>query len=267
MRYLVCVKQVPNTAEIRINRETNTLCREGVASILNPFDAFALELALRLRDQIGGEITVLSMGPGSAKTTLRECIALGANHAILLQDRLLSGSDTLATAYALCATIKTLSKKTAFDIIFCGKQAIDGDTAQVGPALAEMLNLPQVTCVTKIKKADTNHSTIQIERDFENGYEVVETEIPALLTVDKLADAVRLPSLKSKMNANRAVIDIMNTTDIHVQSKRLGIKGSPTKVRALYVCNYEKSGTLIDGEDSDKAVQILLEYLEKNPIR
>lgn len=179
MNILVCVKQVPDTTEIKINYETNTLIREGVPSIVNPFDAYALEIAVRIKEKHGGTVTVLSMGPEQAKAALKECLSVGADNAYLLSDRAFGGSDTLATSYILSSAIKSLGE---FDLILCGKQAIDGDTAQVGPEIAEHLGLPQVTYVLD---ADISEDKLSVKKETETGYEMIETSMPAVLTVVK----------------------------------------------------------------------------------
>ena len=198
MDILVCVKQVPDTTEIKINYETNTLIREGVPSIVNPFDAYALEVAVRLKEKHGGTVTVLSMGPEQAKAALKECLSVGADTAYLLSDRAFGGSDTLATSYILASAIQSLGK---FDLIMCGKQAIDGDTAQVGPEIAEHLDMPQVTYTLD---ADvTEEGKVIVKKETETGYEMVETQTPALLTVVKTEFEPRMASVKAKIAANR----------------------------------------------------------------
>jgi electron transfer flavoprotein beta subunit len=190
MNIIVCVKQVPDTTEVKINPETNTLVREGVPSIINPFDENAIEEALRLREKHGGKVTVITMGPPQASEALRQAVAMGADEVVLVSDRAFAGSDTWATSYTLSQTIKVLG---AFDVIFCGKQAIDGDTAQVGPGIAEWLGIPQVTFASKV---ELDGKKAKIERLLEEVNEVVECPLPLVITVVKQINEPRLPSLK-----------------------------------------------------------------------
>ena len=199
---LVCIKQVPDTTEIRIDPVKKTLIREGVPSIVNPFDAYALELAARIKDkEPGTKITLVSMGPPQAENALRECLAVGGDKAYLVSGREFGGSDTLATSYILSCAIKKLEElEGKFDIIFCGKQAIDGDTAQVGPEIAEHMDLPHVTLATAVEMAD---GKLHVTRDTDEGHDLVEVSLPALVTVTKTTYDPRYPTIKSKMAANR----------------------------------------------------------------
>ena len=191
MKIVVCVKQVPDTTEVKINPETNTLIREGVASILNPFDMYAVEEAIRLKERLGATVTILSMGPPQVAEALREAIAMGADEAVLISDRAFAGSDTLATAYAL---LKGIEKIGDVKLIICGKQAIDGDTAQVGPEIAENMGIPHLTYVKKIN--EISEDQITLERMNEDGFERLEMPLPALITVVKEINEPRLPSIK-----------------------------------------------------------------------
>jgi electron transfer flavoprotein beta subunit len=193
MDILVCVKQVPDTTEVKIDPKTNTLIRQGVPSIVNPFDKNAVEAALQLKEKHGGKVTVISMGPPQAKDALKECLAMGADEAALISDRAFGGADTLATSYTLAAGIRKLGK---FDVIICGKQAIDGDTAQVGPEIAEYLDIPQITYVAKV---EVNGDIARVEREHEEGYEIIETTLPVLLTVVKSINEPRFPTVKGTM--------------------------------------------------------------------
>ncbi len=245
MNILVCVKQVPDTTEIKIDPITNTLIRAGVPSIVNPFDAYALELAVRLKEQQGrGKITVLSMGPEQAKAALKECLSVGADSAYLVSDRVFGGSDTLATSYILSAAIKKLAEEQGgFDVIFCGKQAIDGDTGQVGPEIAEHLGISQVTYVKEIEALSDGLITVKREND--EGYERVESQLPVVLTVIKTQFEPRYATIKSKMAAGKAVIPTITSADIEVDSARIGLKGSPTKVKKTFTPQHKKSGVRI----------------------
>ena len=260
MNILVCVKQVPDTTEIKINPETNTLIREGVPSIINTFDGFALEMAARLKDHDNDvKIVAMSMGPPQAKNALKECLSVGADKAYLVSDRAFGGSDTLATSYILSKAVKAVeAEEGAFDVIFCGKQAIDGDTAQTGPELAEHLNYPQITCVTEIEIVD---GMVRAERETEYGREVWESAMPAVVTVTKPAFEPRYPSIKSKMAANRAAIPLLTIADIGSEEAKSGLKGSPTKVQKIFVPPRKSGGVLIRDEDVKKSVSKLAALL------
>nr|WP_255711288.1 electron transfer flavoprotein subunit beta/FixA family protein [Pelosinus baikalensis] len=210
MEILVCIKQVPDTAEVKIDPVTNTLIRQGVPSIVNPFDKNALEAALQLKDKHGGKVTVISMGPPQAKEALKECLAMGADKAILVSDRAFGGSDTLATSYTLAATIRKIG---TYDLIFCGKQAIDGDTAQVGPEIAEHLGIAQITYVAKI---EVNGDTVSVEREYEEGYGIIEGKLPLLISVVKSINEPRYSTIKGTMKANRAEIPVWTMADLDV---------------------------------------------------
>ena len=228
MNMLVCIKQVPDTTEIRIDPVKNTLIRDGVPSIVNPFDAYALEAAARIKDKDpSSQIVLLSMGPDQAKNALKECLAVGGDKAYLVCDRAVAGSDTLATSYILSCAIKKLEETEGkFDIIFCGKQAIDGDTAQVGPEIAEHLGLPQVTYALEVFSED---GKIKVKKEAEEGNEVIGIKAPCLITVTKPAFDPRYPSIKSKMAANRKEIAVIVADDLpDMDRERIGLKGSPT---------------------------------------
>ena len=206
MNVIVCIKQVPGTNEVKMNKETNTIIREGVESIINPFDEYAIEEGLKVRDASSGKATILSMGIPSVETQLRETISLGADETILLSDRAFAGSDTLATSYALSMAVKKISD---FDLIICGKQASDGDTAQVGPSLAEKLGIPHTTYVRKIEEIREGY--IRCQRMTEDGYEVVEITLPALITVVKEINTPRLPSIKGKNESKKNTNNCMDS--------------------------------------------------------
>jgi len=228
MKYIVCLKQVPETEGVKINPETGTLIREGVKSIINPYDLYALEAALQMKKQYGGEIIVLSMGPPQVEEALREAISYGADEAILLCDRAFAGADTLATSYTLAQAIKKIGN---FDVIFCGKQAIDGETAQVGPELAQRLDIPYITYIRKI---ELKNNTLLVERLLDDGYQVVQINLPALLTVIKEIGEPPLPSIRGKMRAKKAKILLWTTQDIKADSEKIGLKGSATQVVKIF---------------------------------
>ncbi|MEW6601376.1 MAG: electron transfer flavoprotein subunit beta/FixA family protein [Nitrospirota bacterium] len=246
MNIIVCIKQVPDTAEIRINPETNTLMREGVPSIINPFDLHAIEAALQIKEQKGGKVIVLTMGPPQAETSLREAVSMGVDEAVLLSDRAFAGADTWATSYTLALAIKKLGA----DIVFCGKQAIDGDTAQVGPETAEFLDIPHISYIRKIEEVKDNY--IRVERLMDEGYDVVESSLPVLLTVVRELNQPRLPSLKGKMTAKKAEIKKMGMTDIGADENNLGLKGSPTKVKNIFAPEVKTDREMIDGTPEEQ---------------
>ncbi len=260
MNIIVCIKQVPDTTDIRIDPKTNTLIREGVPSIINPFDTYAIEEGVRLKEKHQGKVTVISMGPSQVEDALREAISLGIDEGVLLSDRAFAGADTLATSYTLAKGIKKIGK---FDLIICGKQAMDGDTAQVGPGLAEKLNIPHVTYVKKIEEVKEN--SIQVERLMEEGYEVIKMPLPALITVVKEINEPRMPSLKGKLKAKNAQIITWNTKDLEAEENRIGLEGSPTQVIKIFTPQPRGKGETIEGTPAEQAAK-LVEKLRETKI-
>jgi electron transfer flavoprotein beta subunit len=256
VRIAVCIKQVPDTTEVRMDPEKGTLVREGVASIVNPFDTYALEEGVRLKEKHGGSVAVVTMGPPQAEAALRDCIAVGADEAWLVSDRAFAGSDTWATSLTLAAALK----KVGFDLVICGKQAIDGDTAQVGPGVAVHLDLPQATYVRKVREVTAEK--IVVERLLEEGVEAVELPMPALLTVVKEINEPRLPSLKGKMRAKKAEIRKLAAGDLELPSEKLGLDGSPTRVMRIFAPPPRAGGQVFEGEAEETAGK-LVEVLEK----
>lgn len=252
MDIIVCIKQVPETTEVRINPETNTLIREGVKSIINPFDMYAIEEAIRLKEKQGGKITVVTMGPPQAEASLREAISLGADEGILVCDRTFAGSDTWATSYTLSSAIRKIGR---FDLILCGKQASDGDTAQVGPGIATHLDIPQVTYVKKIE--EVKNQSIRVERMMEEGFEIIETPIPCLFTVVKEINEPRLPSLKGMMRARSAKIVLFTQKELNLDPKNIGLCGSPTQVVKIFTPPQRQGGQILNGETADIAVKLV----------
>lgn len=264
MNMLVCVKQVPDTTEIKIDPVTNTLIRAGVPSIVNPFDGYALEVAARLKDTAGGTIVVLSMGPEQAKNALRECLEVGADKAYLVSDRAFGGSDTLATSYILSNAIKAVEEREGkFDVIFCGKQAIDGDTAQVGPEIAEHLDYPQVTYAIGATAQD---GEIAVKRETEDGFEVLAAPMPCVVTVTKTPFDPRYPNIKSKMAAKKAEIPTLTAQDVTLDLTRAGLKGSPTKVKKTFTPKVTKEGLIIREESGAAAALKLFEALSSQEV-
>jgi electron transfer flavoprotein beta subunit len=252
MHFVVCIKQVPDTTDVRIDPETNTLMREGVESIINPFDMYAIEEALRLKAEVGGKVTALSMGPPQAEAALREAISMGVDEGILVSDRAFAGSDSWATSYTLAMALKKIGD---YDMIIFGKQASDGDTAQVGPGVATHLDLPQITYVRKVEEIDENK--IVAERLLEAGYEVIESPIPCILTVVKEINEPRLPSLKGKMAAKRAEIITWGAEDIGADPAKLGLDGSPTKVVKIFSPPPRGGGEMLEGEPQEVVAQLV----------
>jgi len=259
----VCIKQVPGTTQVKINPETGTLMRDSVEAIVNPFDEYAIEEALRIRDRMGGGIVkIITMGPPQAEVALRSAIALGADEAFLVTDRAFAGSDTWATSYTLARGIKALG---AVDLVVCGKQAIDGDTAQVGPGVAEMLGLPFVAWVRKVE--EITEKSIRVQRLMEEGYDVVEMPLPGLITVVKEINTPRMASLKGKIKAKSANIVILNAETLVAEKEKTGLPGSPTQVLRSFVPERKTGGEKIAGEVPELVAQIVSKVKELNVIK
>ena len=237
MELLVCIKQVPDTSEIKLDPETNNLIRTGLPSIVNPDDMHALEAALTVKDQYeGSRVTVLSMGPPQAEEALRQCLSLGADDAVLVTDRAFGGADTLATSYTIASAIRHIQRtmNRQFQIIFCGKQAIDGDTAQVGPQIAEELGMAQATYACELS-VDQSARKAVVKRQHENGYEIVEVPLPLLVTATAELNEPRQPGLWSSIYAKRYTISHITLRDMpNIDESRIGLNGSPTRVRKVY---------------------------------
>jgi electron transfer flavoprotein beta subunit len=262
VKIAVCIKQVPDSTEVKINPETNTLVREGVASITNPFDEFAVEEALLTKEKYGGEIHVMTMGPPQAVEILRNALAVGADKVYLVSDRAFAGADTLATAYTLA---KTIEKIGGADLVICGKQAIDGDTAQVGPGIATRLGIPQLTYVAKVREIDLAKKKIVVERMLENGREVVEASLPVLITVVKDINEPRLPSLLGIKKAAKAQIPTLTAAEIGVDENKAGLKGSPTWVSKIFSPEARGGGEVLKGELTE-VVPLLVEKLMESKL-
>ena len=252
MNIIVCIKQVPETTEVRINPETNTLIREGVKSIINPFDMYAIEEAVLLKEKFGGKAIALTMGPPQAEAALREAISFGLDEGILVCDRAFAGSDTWATSYILAGAIKKIG---SFDVIICGKQASDGDTAQVGPGIATHLDIPQITYVKKVEEVKENY--MRVERMMEEGFEIIETPLPVLLTVVKEINTPRIPSLKGMMRAKSAKIITWGQKDLNLDSQSIGLCGSPTQVVKIFTPPQRQGGQILQGEIQEIAGKLV----------
>ncbi len=265
MRIIVCIKQVPDTNEVRIDPVKGTLIREGVPSIINPDDKNALEEALKIKDTHDNvEVIVVTMGPPQAKEALREAIAMGADEAILLSDRAFAGADTWATSVTLAAAIKKIGN---YDIIFCGRQAIDGDTAQVGPQIGEHLGLPQITYVEKLEIDGKN---VIAHRSLEDGYFVIKSEMPVLLTAIKELNTSRYPSVKGVYKSFRSeneLIKVWTVDDIEVDREQIGLKGSPTQVKRSFTPESRKTGgEMLKGNTNEIARQFVVRFKERQII-
>ena len=260
MNIIVCVKQVPDTNDIKIDKKTNTLIREGIQSILNPFDAYAIEEALRLKETFGGKITVISMGPPQAEETLRETIALGCDEIILCSDRKFAGADTFATSKVLAGAIQKLSQKDKYDLIFFGQQAIDGDTAQVGPETASLLNIPQAFFVRKIEEIKDGKITLQ--RLTETGFDFLCLPLPCAIGVVKEINEPRMPSLKGKRLAKKTELITWNANDLNLNEKEIGLNGSPTQVIEIFSPQFDKEVKIVEG-DSEENLNLLANTIKE----
>ncbi len=253
MNIIVCIKQVPETTEVRIDPETNTLIRSGIACVVNPFDMYAIEEGIRLKEKFGGKVTVITMGPPQAEDALREAISLGADEAILVSDRAFAGSDTWATSYTLSRAIHKIGD---YDLVICGKQAVDGDTAQVGPGISAHLDIPQITYVKKIEEVDADKKNIRAEKMTEEGYEIVESPLPCLLTVVKEINEPRLPSLKGKMRAKKTEIKKWGAKNLDTDPDLIGLNGSPTKVVKIFTPPPRKGGQMLEGDAKEVSAKL-----------
>ncbi|KAB3529868.1 electron transfer flavoprotein subunit beta/FixA family protein [Alkaliphilus serpentinus] len=259
MNIIVCIKQVPDTTEVRLDPVTGTLIRDGVPSIINPDDKSGLEAALKLKEEMGAKVTVLTMGPPQAEVALREALAMGADRGILLTDRAFAGADTWATSCTLAAAIR----KIDYDLIIAGRQAIDGDTAQVGPQIAEHLGLPQVSYVEDLK---TEGDKLILKRMFEDGYHLVRVNTPCLITTLKEMNEPRYMSVMGILDAYREKeVEVWGLKDIEIDSGNLGLQGSPTKVKKSFTKGAKTAGKLYE-VDSKEAAKIIVEKLKEKYI-
>lgn len=235
MHIVVCIKQVPDSSQIRVHPVTNTIMRQGVPAVVNPFDLVSLEEALRIRDEFGARVTVISMGPKMAADALRKCVSYGADDAILVTDRVFAGADTLATSYALASAIRTIGAEDPVDMVFCGKQTIDGDTAQVGPGIARRLGLEQLTYISKIERVDPVAREVVVHRRAEGGVQVLQTQLPCLITMMEGANTIRFAGLDDMFRAARiAVLEWDHKAAGIEDLSRCGLKGSPTVVKKVF---------------------------------
>jgi len=257
MNIVVCIKQVPDTTEIKIDPTTNTLIREGVESIINPFDLYAIEEAVRLREAHGGTVTAITMGPQQAENALREVVSLGVDNIILLSDRKFAGADTWATSLTLSAAIRKLGD---VDLMFFGQQAIDGDTAQVGPGVAAHLDIEQVCFVSKVISIDGKK--VVVERLMEDGYDTLSTELPLVVSFVKEINTPRLPSLRGKMKAKSVELVVWNAEILELDEKYIGLNGSPTQVVKIFSPQLQKNGEKYE-VSADEAAEIIYRRLKE----
>ena len=252
MNIVVCLKQVPGTTEVKIDPQTNTLIRQGIENTVNPFDTYALEEGARIKEQCSGKVTAISMGPPQAENMLREALSIGADEAVLLSDGAFAGSDTWATAYTLAKAIEKIGQ---CDLIICGRQTIDGDTGQVGPELAELLALPFIAYVSKVEEIDNEY--IRARRMIEEGYEVIETSLPAVISVVKEINIPRLPSLRGIAKAKSAVIPVWTTQELGVDRNAVGLSGSATRVIKIFFPQRVCRGEILQGELESQAESLV----------
>lgn len=249
MEILVCIKQVPETNEVEVDEKTGVLKREGIDSKMNPYDLYAIETALRLKEERGGRVTVITMGPPQARVIVKEAFMMGADAGYILSDRKFAGADTLATGYTLASGIE---KAGSFDLIICGMQTTDGDTAQVGPAIAEILGIPHVAYVRRIVSA-ADHSLI-VEQDMAESVEVVEVRYPALITVTKEINQPRLPSFRRKLVTKDWEVKTFSLADFADQNEEhYGLKGSPTQVERIFPPEANSEKTIWQGSNEEMA--------------
>ncbi|MGQ9371340.1 electron transfer flavoprotein subunit beta/FixA family protein [Azospirillum sp. ST 5-10] len=235
MHIVVCIKQVPDSAQIRIHPVTNTIMRQGVPAIINPYDLFSLEEALRIKDRTGARVTMLTMGPPMAEASLRKALSFGADRAVLLTDRKFAGSDTLATSYALASAIRKLGEEEPVDMVFCGKQTVDGDTAQVGPGIATRLGLQQLTYISAIEDLDLERREVTVHRRSEGGVQVLKTRLPVMVTMLEGTNAIRFGTMDDLFRAARTEIKVWSKDDCVEDESKVGLKGSPTVVSKVFV--------------------------------
>ncbi len=264
MRIVVPIKQVPETNAVRMDEETGTMIREGVEAIINPLDLYAIEIAIRMREEHGGEVVAVSMGPPKAITALREAIAMGCDLAVLISDRAFAGADTWATSYVLASAVRRIG---GYDLIICGERATDGDTGQVGPGIASFLDLPVATYIGRVD--DAGPKSCRVHRMVEDGYEILDVDLPAVLTVVKEVANPRLPTLRGKQKARKMDIPTWTSSDLEVEPDKLGLNGSPTRVVKIHkptvARNCEKI-TAGDDESIVAAVDRMVEFLREKQV-
>ncbi len=252
MNIVVCLKQVPGTTEVKIDPQTNTLVRQGIESIINPFDTYAIEEGVRIKEKHGGKVTAITMGPPQAETALREAISLGADEAILLSDRAFAGADTWATAFTLSRAILKLGN---INLIICGRQTIDGDTGQVGPELAEMLGIPFIAYVSQVE--EIKDGKLRVRRMIEEGHEIIEANLPAAITVSKEINVPRLPSLRGITRSKSARIPVWGIAELGVDPTQVGQPGSATRVIKIFFPQRVSQAEILTGSPESQVDKLM----------
>ncbi len=267
MLVVVCIKQVPDTTQVKVDPVTGTLVRQGVPFIMNPFDTHALEESLRLKDKYGARVVAISMGPPSTEVTLKQALALGIDEAVLLSDRYFGGADTLATSMVLAAGIKRLAGKEEQVIVVCGKQTIDGDTAQVGPGIATRLGYTQLTLVDRVDHVDVDTGKVVVRRRLEGRHEIVEASLSAMISVVREINQPRYPTVPARLMAAEATVTVWDNEVMKLDTSTIGLSGSPTQVRKIFSPERTKGEILGDGVDNpDSVARLLIDKLIEKDI-
>lgn len=262
MLVVTCVKQVPDTTQVKIDPVTGTLIREGVPFIMNPFDTHALEESLRLKDKYGLRVAVISMGPPNTEVTLRKALALGADETVLLSDRVFGGADTLATSMVLAEAINRLAQKEEVAVVLCGRQTIDGDTAQVGPGIATRLGYSQLTLVDRIENLDLQAKKVRVRRKLEGRHELVEAPLPVMIAVVREINKPRYPTVPMRLMAESTTVTLWDNKEMELSEETIGLKGSPTQVGKVFSPERAKGEVLGDGTSKpEEAAHLLLDRL------
>ncbi|ESU32794.1 protein fixA [Bacillus sp. 17376] len=267
MHIVVCVKQVPDTKIIKINPNTNTLDRRSAPAILNPYDGHAVQEAVKIRNKTGGTISVLSMGPPQAVAVIKKSVEIGADQGYLISDRAFAGADTLATSYALSKALQKISKDNPIDLVICGKHAIDGDTGQVGPGIARRLDIPPITNVIEVSEVNKGEKYVHLKRKQIDGYEVIQSQLPCLLTVEKEINDIEYAPLTNMINAARYEPVIWTVNDLEdVDKTQLGLKGSPTIVGKMFSPPKLEGGKRIEGSSDSQVEQLMGILMERKDL-
>ncbi|WHY87882.1 electron transfer flavoprotein subunit beta/FixA family protein [Neobacillus novalis] len=267
MHIVVCVKQVPDTKIIKINPKTNTLDRRSAPAILNPYDAHAVQEAVKIKEKTGGTISVLSMGPPQATAVIKKSIEIGADLGYLISDRAFAGADTLATSYALSKALERISKDLPVDMVICGKHAIDGDTGQVGPGIARRMDIPPITNVIEVSEVNQQEKTVLIKRKLTSGYELIQSELPCLLTVEKEINDIEYSPMPNMIKAARYEPIIWAVSDLeNVERTQLGLKGSPTIVGKMFTPPRPEGGIRLEGSADEQVSKLMEVLMEKKDL-
>jgi electron transfer flavoprotein beta subunit len=267
LHIVVCVKQVPDTKIIKINPKTNTLDRRSAPAILNPYDAHAVQEAVKIKEKTGGTVSVLSMGPPQATAIIKKSIEIGADRGYLITDRAFAGADTLATSYALFKALERIGKDQPVDMVICGKHAIDGDTGQVGPGIARRLDIPPITNVIEVTEINEKEKTVLLKRKLMDGYELIQSELPCLLTVEKDINEIEYSPMPNMIHAASYEPVIWAVSDLeNVDRLQLGLKGSPTIVGKMFTPPRPEGGKKLEGSTDEKVKQLMDILLEKKDL-